>query len=356
MPELAKKSQKSIQTKETLTEQPLWLQAYLCDDADRTSILQKNTSNSSTEPILADELLVVYDILMTHNGFGKILPISIYDIELMSVNNETSDMLSRRKGKVTLIFNVAAGCGNIPQHSVIEELNQKYKDEDDFSILAVVVDDFTCHGYPEFQNGIKSYIEENSLEMTPGQVAEKYAVDHFGVTYEFSELTNGRYDKHRYDKSFVPGLVKEQEQHTLWHYLTGAYEAEINPMNGLPYHAEEVPWSEVEPIDIEDKKTFPPLRGNFEKFLIDRTGTRVKRYANGFLLGERDQIGATFPWVKEKYQDNGKRDWNPVVTPQENQDKTPKGQKSSWPTKEQRNGIEFSLKSISEDIDEYLGK
>jgi hypothetical protein len=44
------------------------------------------------------------------------------------------------------------------------------------------------------------------------------------------------------------------------------------------------------------------------------------------------------------------------VTPQENQDKTPKGQKSSWPTKEQRNGIEFSLSSISEDIDEYLNQ
>lgn len=291
---------------------------------------------------------------MPYNEFEKILPISIYDLELTSAGGLKSDLLSKRKGKVTMIFNVAAGCGNIPQHSIIEELNQKYKNEDDFSILAVVVDDFTCHGYPEFQNGIKSYIETNDLTITPGQVAEKYATEHFGVTYEFSELTNGRYDKHRYDPSFVPGLVKEQEQHTLWHYLTGAYEADINELNGLPYHAEEVPWSELEPIDVRNKKTFPPLRGNFEKFLIDRTGKRVKRYANGFLLGERDYIGVTFPWVEEKYQENKKRDWNPVTTPQENQEPTPEEQKTSWPTKEQRKGIELSLESISIDIEEYL--
>jgi glutathione peroxidase-family protein len=290
---------------------------------------------------------------MAYNNFEKTLPISIYDIELQSAGGAKSDILSSQKGKVTLIFNVAAGCGNIPQHSVIEELNQKYKDEKDFSIIAVVVDDFTCHGYPEFQDGIKKYIEVNNLELTPGQVSQKYAIDHFGVTYEFSELTNGRYDKHRYDTDFVPGKIKEQEQHTLWHYLTGAYDADLNE-NGLPFHDEEVPWSDYKLLNPEEKKSFPPLRGNFEKFLVDRTGTKIKRYANGFLLGERDYVGMAFPWVKEKYQENGRRDWNPVNTPQEEQDPTPRDQKTSWPTKEQRNGIEFSLKSISEDIDEYL--
>ena len=294
-----------------------------------------------------------YNKFEIFNPKTRILPISIYDIELMSINNGASDLLSKRKGKVTLIFNVAAGCGNIPQHSIIEELNQKYKNENDFSVLAVVVDDFTCHGYPEFQNGIKSYIDKNKLDMTPGQVAEEYATKHFGVTYEFSELTNGRYDKHRYDPDFVPGKVKEQEQHTLWHYLTGAHEADLDE-NGLPFHDEEVPWSDFKLLNPDSKKSFPPLRGNFEKFLIDRTGKKVKRYANGFLLGERDYLGATFPWVEEKYQENKKRDWNPVTTPQENQEPTPKEQKTSWPTKEQRKGIELSLESISVDIDYYL--
>ena len=292
---------------------------------------------------------------MAYNKFETILPMSIYDIALQSAGGLKSDILSDRKGKVTLIFNVAAGCGNIPQHSVIEELNQKYKNEDDFGILAVVVDDFTCHGYPEFQDGIKKYIEVNNLELTPGQVSQKYAVDHFGVTYDFSELTNGRYDKHRYDPNFVPGSVKEQEQHTLWHYLTEAYGADLGE-NGLPFHNEEIPWSDIEPIDAGAKNTFAPLRGNFEKFLIDRSGTKVKRYANGFLLGERNYMGETFPWVEEKYQENGKRDWKPVNTKPENQGPIPKGQKTSWPTKEQRMGMDVSLKSISEDIDEYLAQ
>ena len=127
-----------------------------------------------------------------------ILPISIYDIELLSADGKKHSMISDQKGKVNLLFNVAAGCGNIPQHSVIEELNQRYSGIDDFSIIAVVVDDFVCHGYPEFQDGLDSYIKNNNLDMTPGQVSEKYAKDNFNVTYEFSELTNGRYDKHTY--------------------------------------------------------------------------------------------------------------------------------------------------------------
>ena len=71
---------------------------------------------------------------MAYNNFEKTLPISIYDIELQSAGGAKSNILSSQKGKVTLIFNVAAGCGNIPQHSVIEELNQKYKDENNFLI------------------------------------------------------------------------------------------------------------------------------------------------------------------------------------------------------------------------------
>ena len=57
-----------------------------------------------------------------------VLPSSIYDIKLSSANGQKHDILSERKGKVTLLFNVAAGCGNIPQHTILEEINQIYKD------------------------------------------------------------------------------------------------------------------------------------------------------------------------------------------------------------------------------------
>lgn len=272
------------------------------------------------------------------------LPVSIYDIKISSADMRNEDILSSKRGKVTLLFNVAAGCGNIPQHSVLEELNQKYSAESDFSIVAVTVDDFICHGYPEFQNGLDSYIKENNLDVTPGQLAKTYAEENFATTYEFTELTNGRHDKHTYDENYVPGMANLQEQHDLWKYLTGAYSADLNE-NGIPYHDELVSWSNAEPMKKpKDAKSFVPLMGNFEKFLISRDGRRIKRYANGFLLGERDVTNNTFPWVKEHYMENGRRDHRPKTSED--------GEK--WPSSAQKFGIGLSLEIISRDIDIYL--
>ncbi|CAB4156817.1 BtuE Glutathione peroxidase [uncultured Caudovirales phage] len=274
------------------------------------------------------------------------LPVCVYDIKVSSSDGNLKDMLASRKGKVTLFFNVAAGCGNIPQHSVLEQLNKKYEKVDDFGIIAVTVDDFVCHGYPEFQNGLEAYIEENKIDLTPGQVAKKYAQDNFGVTYDFTELTNGRHDKHTYDKNYVPGSVKVQEQHELWKYLTGAYSADIAE-NGVPYHDEDIPWSYAEPIKKpENAKSFFPLRGNFEKFLVSKDGKKIKRYANGFLLGERDVSNNTFPWIEEKYKEDGRRDHAPKASDDD----------EKWPNKVQRRGIELSLDIISSDIDLFLSE
>ena len=274
------------------------------------------------------------------------LPVSIYDIKVSSADGKNEDILAYRRGKVTLLFNVAAGCGNIPQHSVLEQLNQKYAHTDDFSIIAVTVDDFVCHGYPEFQNGLVAYIEENGIDMTPGEVAKDYAEKNFNTTYEFTELTNGRFDKHTYDENYVPGKVKLQEQHDLWKYLTGAYSADTAE-NGVPYHDEDIPWSYAENVKKpENAKSFVPLRGNFEKFLISRDGRRIRRYANGFLLGERGVTNETFPWVEERYKEDGRRDHTPKVSDD--------GER--WPSKKQQFGIGLSLEIISRDIDRYLAE
>lgn len=273
-----------------------------------------------------------------------LLPVSIYDIKISSADMDIEDVLASRRGKVTLLFNVAAGCGNIPQHSVLEQLNQRYAGNDDFAIIAVTVDDFVCHGYPEFQNGLNAYIQENKIDLTPGQVAKKYAEENFGTTYQFTELTNGRFDKHKYDVNYVPGLEKIQEQHELWKYLTGSYAADLNE-NGVPYHEEDIPWSYADPVKKpENAKSFVPLRGNFEKFLIDRTGKKIKRYANGFLLGERGVTNETFPWIEERYKEDGRRDHEPKVSDD--------GEK--WPSAKQKFGIGLSLEIISRDIDNYL--
>ena len=286
-----------------------------------------------------------------------ILPSSIYDIKLSSADGRKNDILGERKGKVTLLFNVAAGCGNIPQHTILEEINQIYEDCEDFGILAIVVDDFACHGYPEFQNGIQDYIEKNALSCTVGEVAEQYAKNNFNTTYEFSELTNGRHDKHVYDSNYVPGTVKQQEQHELWAYLTGAYMASMGE-NGIPHNDELVPWSNIKEKHVpSDAIIFTPLTGNFTKFLIDRTGTRIRRYQNGFLLGERGINGDMFPWNKEKYQEDGRRDHNPDHSPEYIWEKKPARTteaSSGWPDIMQRAGMDISISLMRRDIESYL--
>jgi glutathione peroxidase-family protein len=273
------------------------------------------------------------------------LPLSIYDIKIKSADGKNDDVLADAKGKVTLLFNVAAGCGNIPQHGVIEQLHQMYKGNPDFTILAVVVDDFVCHGYEQFQGGLASYAEKNALHLTPGQVAKDYAQTHFGATYEFTELTNGRYDKHSYSEDFVPNTQKLQDIHELWFYLTRCHEADFQE-NGTPYSDEFIPWAKVKASKPEDKKGMCNLTGNFTKFLIDKTGTQYMRYHNGFLLGERSQHGEFFPWwhgeglekLKEELGEKEFFEWT----------------NAPYPSRLQQKGIDESLRIIKDDIDYML--
>lgn len=277
------------------------------------------------------------------------LPINIYTIKIASADGQTDDIFKDSTGKVTLLFNVAAGCGNIPQHRNLEILRQMYEHRDDFQIIAVTVDDFVCHGYQEFQDGLDKYIERNNLDLTPGQVAQKYAIDNYGSKYNFTELTNGRHDKHTYDSNYEPGSIKIQEQHELWHYLTGSYQADLRE-NGVPYYNEEIPWSKYKSPTLEDKKASSPLSGNFTKFLIDKTGRKFKRYGNGFLLGERDVNNNMFPWFEEKYTEDGWRDHTPTLGGSQQQDS-----EGPYPNARQEYGIDLSLKIISRHIDMYLG-
>jgi glutathione peroxidase-family protein len=275
-------------------------------------------------------------------------PISLYDIPISSSDGKVKDILFERKGKVTLVFNVAAGCGNIPQHGVIEKLNQRYKNEEDFDIIAIVVDDFQCHGYKEFQDGIASYCERNGLDMSVGEFAKKYAEENFGTTYQFSELTNARVDKVSYESDFIPNTNITQTQNDFWFYLTESYKAALNQL-GVPYTGEIVPWGNMSEIVPDGAECAHPITGNFTKFLIDRTGTKTKRYSNGFLLGERDISGEVYPWLNEKVLDNGNKDWKPVVD-------VGKDGKPWVDPAVKATGIDLSLDIISRDIDEYLNQ
>lgn len=288
------------------------------------------------------------------------LPISIYDFMLGSADDSARDVLKCLRGKVTLVFNVAAGCGNIPQHIVLEELNKRFSGNNEFSILAVVVDDFWCHGYPEFQNGLQAYIDDNHLNIMPAQASQMYAESHFGSTYKFTCLTNGRYDKHSYDPTWVPGRDPVQQMHPFWYFLTGAYLADVNEA-GIPFQNETVGWTDVKRVSApQGLKGYMPLTGNFEKFLISRDGNEFMRYGNGFLLGQRDRSNVLFPWLTCSTAVDGIDDFRGNVVQVSEPTVSLDGgifETARYPFDEiTRFGISHSLDLISQDIEFMLAR
>jgi glutathione peroxidase len=162
---------------------------------------------------------------------------SIYDVPLKSLEGE-EDFLSKFKGKVSMIVNVTADCGNAPQLETLEEIYKKYKDRG-FEIVAVPTNDFCGPGitYNEYaENGISC-----------GEDAKDYAVNKYNVTFEFSELvTSNPHETWREKRN------NYAETHELYKALIG-----------------------------DSNET---MGGNFEKFLVDRDGKLVKRFHNYTLL------------------------------------------------------------------------
>lgn len=72
--------------------------------------------------------------------------ITIYDVEVKDINLQTISMNSY-KGKTLLIVNVASACGFTPQYQGLQELYDKYKDQD-FEILA-----FPCNQFGAQETG-----------------------------------------------------------------------------------------------------------------------------------------------------------------------------------------------------------
>jgi glutathione peroxidase-family protein len=291
---------------------------------------------------------------------------SAYDFKIASADGTNPDILSDCVGKVTLVFNISGGCGNYPQLVALKALDDRYKDEPDFQLKGIVVDDFNCHGYGAFNDGLEVFAEnEESGEykgLTPGQISEKYAQENYDVEFEFSEGINGRFDKHLYDPQWRPGAQYEQEMHPFWQHLVRCDDLPRDE-NNLPHHHEASPWSD-EPQAIDATKPgFCGLQGNFEKFLIGRNGRYLRRYANGFLLGERNTDGRYFPWWTDAIDPPPIPDWadpkwfndegniHPEMMAHFGIDET--GQ-SVYPNGLQRRGIEESLDMLCADIDDML--
>ncbi|MFD2115696.1 glutathione peroxidase [Paenibacillus yanchengensis] len=142
---------------------------------------------------------------------------SIYDLECETIQGEVVS-LSKYKGDVLLIVNTATGCGFAPQLRGLEQLHQKYE-QAGLRVLA-----FPCS---QFAN---QELDDNS------KIAETCEVQ-FGVSYPL----------------FAKIDVKGDQMHPLFRKLT-----------------EEAP-------GVLGSKA---IKWNFTKFLVDRNGKVVERFAS----------------------------------------------------------------------------
>ncbi|UBH14100.1 glutathione peroxidase [Macrococcus armenti] len=140
---------------------------------------------------------------------------SIYDITVTKANHEDYT-LSKYKGQVLLIVNTASECGFTKQFDGLEKLFQQYKDQS-----------FTVLGFPCNQFG--------GQEPGSGAEAEQNCRLNYGVTFPIHEKIN----------------VNGDEAHPLFKYLK-------DETKGLM--GNKIKW-------------------NFTKFLIDREGNVVERFA-----------------------------------------------------------------------------
>lgn len=141
---------------------------------------------------------------------------NFYDIEVETITGEKQKLATYR-GKTLLIVNVASECGFTPQYKGLQALYDQYKDK------GLVVLGFPCDQFGHQEPGSNAEIA-------------KFCSAKFHVTFPM------------YSKIEVNGA----NTHPLYQYL----KAEKKGMFGT----ESIKW-------------------NFTKFLVDGSGTVVKRYA-----------------------------------------------------------------------------
>jgi len=138
-----------------------------------------------------------------------------YDFEAMDITGQNISM-SEYKDKVVLIVNTASACGLTPQYEGLEELYKKYKDRD------LVILGFPCNQFGEQEPEDEKSISQGCLL-------------NYGVTFKmFSKID-----------------VNGEDAHPLYVYLKDG-------LSGL----------------ITDA-----IKWNFTKFLIDKNGKPVERFA-----------------------------------------------------------------------------
>lgn len=160
---------------------------------------------------------------------------SLYQTEITTIDGEKTT-LEKWQGKVLLVVNVASKCGLTPQYEQLEALQQQYQAQG-FSVIG-----FPCNQF---------------LEQEPGSNDEikTFCSTTYGVTFPM----------------LVKGDVNGPARHPLYTQLVAAQPDAVRPEGSGFYER------------MASKGRAPKTPGdilwNFEKFLIDREGNVVQRFA-----------------------------------------------------------------------------
>lgn len=140
---------------------------------------------------------------------------NIYQFKVKDIDDKEFDLASL-KGKKVMIINTASKCGFTPQYEQLEEVYDKYKDQN-----------FTIIGFPA----------NNFLSQEPGSNEEikEFCTLNYGVSFPMMSKIS----------------VKGDDMHPLYHYLTE------KDKNGV--------------VDTE-------VKWNFQKYLINEDGTLAQVY------------------------------------------------------------------------------
>ncbi len=167
---------------------------------------------------------------------------TLFDVPLSRISGEPST-LQEFHGKVLLIVNVASKCGLTGQYEGLEKLYKTYKDRG-FAVLGFPANDFA------------------GQEPGSNQEIAKFCTSTYGASFPM------------FEKITATGPQK----HELYEFLTDAQP--VAQINDPGFRAE---------LDGFLSKTgaktnpLPDLLWNFEKFLVDRQGRVVARFAPDML-------------------------------------------------------------------------
>ena len=161
----------------------------------------------------------------------------IYDFKTRS-NKGAEVVFAQFEGKVLMIVNTASKCGFTPQYDALEALYQKYKDQ------GLLIVGFPCDQFAGQEPGSNE------------EIAEFCRINH-GVTFPLMAKTD------------VNGANAEP----IFEYLKS--QAPTEEYNGLKAKATRAMLKGISKSVEKDSD----ILWNFTKFLVNRDGTVIKRYA-----------------------------------------------------------------------------